>query len=152
MYSIDFHYCLTTFNIWASKLGPWCLVINSNCMARFEFKLFLVSHSYSRSGFFFLELFDRSACIFDQLITWCVVSFLITQYHLSMLPRLVHLIFFTRIQNRCHEFGTGQTKSMPLSKSNLQSWYPNGSGFTEGVGMKGSVMELCIFHARTKHV
>lgn len=34
----------------------------------------------------------------------------------------------------------------------LQSWYPSGSGFTEGAGMKGSVMELCSFHARTKHV
>ena len=119
MYNIDFHYCLSRFDIWALKLGPWFLVINSSSMACFEFKLFLVSHSYSRLGFFFLELFDRSACVFDQLIMWCAISFLITQYHLSMLLRLVHFIFFTRIQDRYHEFGTAQTKNMPLSKSNF---------------------------------
>lgn len=77
-------------------------------MVCFEFRLFLVSHSHSRSGCFFLELFARSAWFFDQLITWCVISFLITQYHLSMLLRLVHFIFFTRIQDRYHVFGTGQ--------------------------------------------
>ena len=119
MDSIDFRHCLSRFDIWASKLGPSFLVIISSWTACFEFRLYLVSRSYSRLGFFFLELFDRSTCFFDQLITWCVISFLITQYHLSMLLRLVHFIFFTRIQDRYHEFGTGQTKNMPLSKSNF---------------------------------
>lgn len=124
-------------------------------MVCFEFRLFLVSYSYSRSGCFFLELFARSAWFFDQLITWCVISFLITQYHLSMLLRLVHFIFFTRIQDRYHVFGTGQWPNKKIchcQRAILQSWYPSGSGSTEGAGMKGSVMELCIFHARTKHL
>ena len=114
---------LLSFQIWYLGLEARALVLGYKfkLYGCFEFRLFLVSHSYSRSGldFFFLELFDRSACFFDQLITWCAISFLITQYHLSMLLRLVHFIFFTRIQDRYHEFGTSQTKNMPLSKSNF---------------------------------
>ena len=121
--NIDFHYCLSRFDIWAPKLRPWCLVINSSSMAwpvlSSGYSWSAIATLGSRSGFFFLELFDRLACFFDQLITWCVISFLITHYHLSMLLRLVHFIFFTRIQDRYNEFGTAQTKNMPLSKSNF---------------------------------
>ncbi|KAK7849056.1 hypothetical protein CFP56_003763 [Quercus suber] len=36
------HYISSLFDIWASTVGPWCLVINSSCMACFEFRLFLI--------------------------------------------------------------------------------------------------------------